>query len=523
MRHEEIGIVGVSGFGGGELLRLCAGHPAFEIAYVAGSPRGEGAVAALSGAGGHPAGRLVVQPFVPEETGGLDVLFVSLPTGKSREPLRAFPRPRGSWTSAATIASSRAGRTGLTELPGQRERLRSATRVANPGCYPAAALLALAPLAKEGLIETAGLIVDAASGVTGTGRGGASDFGYVDTSEDFFAYGLESHPHVPELEKALAQVASREATVAFTPHLVPMKRGLLATCHARPRGAVTAARLYEAAAASYESEPFIRVVPAEKGRSPHTRWANGSNLAFVSYAVNPRTGHVIALCAIDNLGKGAAGQALQNANLITGQAETAGLTGLAVTGVIARPARLWKTAQSSRGAFAMLGSSAHPLTNVNTQTLGLALFATLLAACSQEAPQPVASRPQAPAPQAAPVARPTPPSNEMMPAPKPVAVTAEPVAAKAPPPRRKVEPVPVQQPELRRQAEPARPPAPVAADGRSREQLALVPPAGFVEPARVEAPVKPAAATSSGPVRVMNRIEPDFPEPPSRRGSIAAS
>jgi len=159
----------------------------------------------------------------------------------------------------------------------------------------------------------------------------------------------------------------------------------------------------------------------------------------------------------------------------------------------------------------MLEASAHPLTNVNTQTAGLLLFVGLLGACSQGEPQPVASRPQPPIPQAAPVAKPPAPSPEVMPPAKSTPAVAEPAAAKAQPPRRKAEPTPARPPETRRQPEPARPPAPIAPDGRSREQLALVPPAGFVEPARVEAPVKPAAASSSGPVRVMNRIEPDFP------------
>jgi N-acetyl-gamma-glutamyl-phosphate reductase len=130
------------------------------------------------------------------------------------------------------------------------------------------------------------------------------------------------------MEKALGEVARSEVTVAFTPHLVPMKRGILATCHAQPRGKAVLERLYEAAHACYANEPFVRVVPTQGGRSPHTRWATGSNLAFVSYAINSRTGHVIALGAIDNLGKGASAQAVQNANLITGEPETAGLTGL---------------------------------------------------------------------------------------------------------------------------------------------------------------------------------------------------
>ena len=325
----QIGIVGVSGFGGSELLRLCAAHPAFEIAYVGGeSTAGKSLEQLFPAMAGHPRGRLTVERFVPEATAGLDVLFVSLPTGKSREPLARVPSATRIVDLGGDHRFVEGWTYGLTELPGQRDPIRRATRIANPGCYPAAALLALAPLLKEGLIEPQGIIVDAATGVTGAGRGGTSDFGYVETSEDVFAYGLESHPHVPEMEKALAQVAGREATVAFTPHLVSMKRGILATCYARPCGTVTLERLFEAARSCYGDEPFIRVVPTERGRSPHTRWATGSNLAFLSYAINARTGHVIAFGAVDNLGKGASGQALQNANLMTGQAETTGLEGL---------------------------------------------------------------------------------------------------------------------------------------------------------------------------------------------------
>jgi N-acetyl-gamma-glutamyl-phosphate reductase len=325
----RIGIVGVSGYGGSELLRLCAGHPGFEIAYVGGeSTAGQALAQRFPALGGHAAGKLVIQPFAPERITGVDLLFVSLPTGKSREPLaRAHNNVRivdvggdhrfvEGWTY------------GLTELPGQREKIRGASRLANPGCYPAAALLALAPLAKEGLIECEGIVIDAKSGITGTGRGGASDFGYAETNEDVFAYGLEAHPHVPEMEKALAQVGGRKTTIAFTPHLVPMTRGILATCYARPRGNASAQRILEAAQACYRGEPFVRVLPLEKGRSAHTGWTTGSNLAFLSYALNAHTGLVVAIGAIDNLGKGASAQAVQNANLMTGQPETAGLSGL---------------------------------------------------------------------------------------------------------------------------------------------------------------------------------------------------
>jgi len=325
----RIGIVGVSGYGGSELLRLCAGHPAFEIAYAGGeSTAGQALAARFPALAGHPAGKLVIQAFTPQDVGGVDLLFVSLPTGKSREPLAKVRRETKIVDVGGDHRFVEGWTYGLTELPGQRERIRSTSRLANPGCYPAAALLALAPLAKEGLIETEGVVIDAKTGVTGAGRGGASEFGYAETNEDLFAYGLEAHPHVPEIEEALARVANRKASVAFTPHLVPMSRGILATCYARPRAACSAERLNEAAQSLYRDEPFVRVVPLDKGRSPHTGWATGSNLAFLSYAVNSRTGLVVAIGAIDNLGKGAAAQAVQNANLMTGQPETAGLAGL---------------------------------------------------------------------------------------------------------------------------------------------------------------------------------------------------
>jgi len=265
---------------------------------------------------------------VPEEVGELDLLFASLPTGTSRDLLAGVP-PSVKIVDVGGDHRFLDGWTyGLTELPGQRSKIEGTKRLANPGCYPAAALLALAPLVKEGLIDPEDIVIDAKSGITGTGRGGSSDYGYVETNEDVFAYGLESHPHVPEMERALEQLAGRKASIAFTAHLAPMSRGILATCYARPRGTVPSARLYDAAHACYEGEPFVKVVPTEHGRGPHTAWATGSNLAFLGYAVNPRTGLVIAIGAIDNLGKGAAAQAVQNANLMTGQPETAGLGGL---------------------------------------------------------------------------------------------------------------------------------------------------------------------------------------------------
>jgi N-acetyl-gamma-glutamyl-phosphate reductase len=204
------------------------------------------------------------------------------------------------------------------------DRIREATRVANPGCYPAASLIALAPLVVKKMIEPTGIIIDAKSGVSGAGRGGGSTFGFAEVNEDVAAYGLLNHSHVPEMVAALTALGGADASLTFTPHLIPMTRGLLATCYAANRGAATTEQCMDAARRFYASRPFVRVVE----KPPHTKWAIGSNLAFVSYAADPIRGVVIALGAIDNLGKGAAGQAVQNANLMTGQAETAGLEGI---------------------------------------------------------------------------------------------------------------------------------------------------------------------------------------------------
>lgn len=325
----RIGIVGVSGYGGSELLRLCIGHPTFEVVYASGeSTVGQTLQQRFPALAGHPTGKIAIQSFAPEKLDGIDLLFASLPTGKSSEPLSRVP----AGTKIVDVGGDHryvpGWVYGLTELPGQREQIAKTSRLANPGCYPAASLLALAPLVRAGLVELEGIAIDAKSGVTGTGRGGASDFGYAETNEDLFAYGLAGHTHVPEIQRTLSDLAGRKASIAFTPHLVPMTRGILSTCYARPRGAVDTAQLYAAAQSAYANEPFVKIVETQKGRGPHTKWATGSNLIFLSYAVNPDAGLVVAVAAIDNLGKGAAGQAIQNANLMTGQDETAGLQGL---------------------------------------------------------------------------------------------------------------------------------------------------------------------------------------------------
>lgn len=319
-RHRaNIGIVGISGYGGGEALRLCAGHPNFRVAYAAGeTSAGQKLIERFPGL---PAdlGELVIQKWDPAGLPPLDLLFASLPSGESRAALARVPEK----TRIVDIGGDHRfidGWTyGLADIwPG---KIRGATRVANPGCYPAASLTALAPLIANRLIEPTGIIIDAKSGVSGAGRGGGGTFGYAEVNEDVCAYGLFKHAHVPEMTSAIAELANGPASLLFTPHLVPMTRGILATCYAR--GKATAAQCIDAARSYYADRPFVRVLE----KPPHSKWAMGSNLVFVSYAADVETGIVIALGAIDNLGKGAAGQAVQNANLMLGLEETAGLNG----------------------------------------------------------------------------------------------------------------------------------------------------------------------------------------------------
>ncbi len=317
----RVGIVGISGYGGGEALRLCATHPNFRLTYAAGeSSAGAKLLEKFPGIGS--LGDLVIQKWDPAALPPLDVLFASLPTGESKEALAHVPRE----TKIVDIGGDHRfvdGWTyGLADV--WPDKIKGATRVANPGCYPAASIAALAPLFAAGLVETEGVIVDAKTGVSGAGRGGGSTFGYAEVNEDVSAYGLLKHVHVPEMKLALGEIGGQAVSdLTFTPHLIPMTRGILATCYARSKGGVTTEQCLAAARKFYADKPFVRVTE----KPPHSKWATGTNLTFVSYAADPERKLVIALGAIDNLGKGAAGQAVQNANLMCGVEETAGLAG----------------------------------------------------------------------------------------------------------------------------------------------------------------------------------------------------
>jgi len=320
----RVGIVGVSGYGGGEALRLCASHPTFQVAYVAGESSAGQKLADRFPGLPTKLGDLVIQKWDPSGLPDLDVLFASLPTGESKEALAKVPARTKIVDIGGDHRFVEGWTYGLADV--WPDQIRQATRVANPGCYPAASITALAPLVSQKLIDPATIIIDAKSGVSGAGRGGGdSKFGYAEVNEDVAAYGLLKHAHVPEMTRALTKIGGgTPASLTFTPHLIPMTRGILATCYAR--GKATTEQCLEAARTFYAGRAFVRVTASP----PHTKWTTASNLAFVSYAADPERGIVIAMGAVDNLGKGAAGQALQNANLMTGQPETLGLDAMPV-------------------------------------------------------------------------------------------------------------------------------------------------------------------------------------------------
>ncbi len=330
---SRVGIIGASGFTGAELLRLCAGHPDLTVALATGDSQAGSTVAGLypSLAAAYP--DLVFQTYDPADVEGLDLVFLGLPHGASqaivpdllkrvphvvdlaadfrlKDPAM-YPRWYGDEHAAPELLEQFVY--GLPEL--FRDDLAGAAAVAVPGCYPTAANLALAPLVHFGLVETTGIIVDAASGVSGAGRPPKPTTTFCTVDEDFTAYGLVDHRHTPEMEVVLG------TQVLFTPHLAPMNRGILATCYARPTGPTSTDAVLAAMHEAFDDEPFVVV----SERSPSTKATLGSNTAHLTGRHDPRTGWVVAICAIDNLVKGASGQALQCANLALGLPEGAGL------------------------------------------------------------------------------------------------------------------------------------------------------------------------------------------------------
>jgi N-acetyl-gamma-glutamyl-phosphate reductase len=310
-------VLGASGFSGGELLRLLDSHPALEVVSVAGGGRAGELVAHV-----HPhlfgVNDLELAPVEDVLAREVDVCFSALPSGRLPALLDGVAA-RTVVDLSDDFRNSAAGWVyGLTEFA--RAELESAARVSNPGCYPTAALLCLVPFARAGLIGGP-IVIDALSGISGAGRRAEDRLLHAVMDGNATAYGTTEHRHVPEIERGLKLFGNSEINVSFTPHLVPMARGLLVTARAPLSQALDHGAALRVLEDMYGKEALVHVVP----EWPQTKSTSATNRAHVSARVEHRNNLLICSCAIDNLGKGAAGQAIQNANLALGLEETVGL------------------------------------------------------------------------------------------------------------------------------------------------------------------------------------------------------
>jgi N-acetyl-gamma-glutamyl-phosphate reductase len=333
----NVAVVGASGYAGGELLRLLAGHPAFTVtAITAHSSVGERIThlhPQLSGYDDRAFGALNI-----EELAGTDLVFLALPHGESARIVAQLPNEQKIVDLGADfrLESAKAWQKyyggghagtwvyGLPELPGVRDQIKRTHRIANPGCYATVISLASAPILS--VIDSSDIVVVAASGTTGAGRSSKASLMASEVMGSLTSYKFGgSHQHTPEIEESLGRVAQSEVKISFTPILAPMPRGILATVTARLNSKTSESDLHEMFEGQYRAEEFISVLP--NGEMPRTSAVLGSNRVQIQVAIDEHTHRVIISAAIDNLGKGAAGQAIQNANLLTGLPENTGLLG----------------------------------------------------------------------------------------------------------------------------------------------------------------------------------------------------
>jgi N-acetyl-gamma-glutamyl-phosphate reductase len=347
-KKAKIGVLGASGYTGAELVRLLLRHPRVEIVLLPGD---------------RSAGRTmadVFPQFAPYDlpvltaieganwkAAGLDLAFCGLPHGTTQkviaELLKTAPRTKVVDLSAdfrladpaayahwyghahAAPALQKEAVYGLTEV--YRPQIKTARLVANPGCYTTCAELALIPLLKAKAIDPDEIVIDAKSGMTGAGRAVKEEMLFSEVSEGFHAYGVGHHRHMSELDQEFSRAAGRDVVVTFTPHLVPMNRGILSTIYVRGLKAVPQ-DLHALLLEAYAKEPFVHVLPF--GKTPQTRHVRGSNMTFIGVAADRIAGRAIIVSALDNLTKGASGQAVQNMNLMLGFPETMGLEQVAL-------------------------------------------------------------------------------------------------------------------------------------------------------------------------------------------------
>ncbi len=338
----RIGIIGARGFAGGELLRLGLSHPDFRITYVT-SESQAGALVSDGFPGLRGVTDLRFQAFDGDEANAAaDAFFFALPDGEAMQKAGALlaagkkvvdlsgdfrvrdPENYQRWYGREHVSPDLLAQAtyGMPEL--DRSRFAAATLVGNPGCYPTATLLAVAPLFADRLAEPGTLVVDAKSGVSGAGGRAGMDpaFSFPAIADNFRAYGVTGHRHIAEMEQELARLSGTSAPLTFTPHLLPVNRGILATCYVRLAASHTAADLTARYREYYREAPFVQVL---ESALPELRFVNGSNMCHIAIRVDDRTRRAICLSAIDNLVKGAAGSAIQNMNLLCGLPETAGL------------------------------------------------------------------------------------------------------------------------------------------------------------------------------------------------------
>lgn len=340
----RVAVVGATGYAGAELVRLLARHPKVDLTVVTSEQSAGKALADVL-----PSFRrkldLRLEAFDPGQVAArCDVAFTALPSGKSAEGIATL-LARG--VRVVDIGSDfrfrdpaeharvygphpvpdllREAVYGLTEHV--RTSLRTARLVANPGCYPTAALLALVPLAEAGLVESDGIVIDAKSGVTGAGRTIAAEYLFAEVDDNLRAYKIGQHRHAPEIEQQLRPSLGKDVAVTFVPHLLPIRRGILATTYVRPRAGADVAAVAHAYEARYGRERFV-VLTGD--RPPEIRDVVGTNDCALGWACDAKSRTVVLVSAIDNLGKGAAGQAIQNMNAMLGYPETTGLDHLAV-------------------------------------------------------------------------------------------------------------------------------------------------------------------------------------------------
>ncbi len=345
----KIGVLGASGYTGTELVRLLIAHPGVKIKLLTADRRaGKSMADVFPQFAPYPLPTLTAIDAAEWQTLKLDLVFCALPHGTTQQVIKdLFARASGTkivdlsadfrlvdpaayarWYGHAHAAPAlqKEAVYGLAEI--YRPQIKAARLVANPGCYTSCAELALIPLLKAKAIDPDEIVIDAKSGMTGAGRAAREDMLFAEVSEGFHAYGVGRHRHMAELDQEFSRAAGREVVVSFTPHLAPMTRGILSTIYVRGAKAAAAQDQHALLAKAYREEPFVHVLPF--GTTPQTRHVRGSNMTLIGVAADRIAGRAIIIAALDNLTKGASGQAVQNMNLMLGFPETMGLEQVAL-------------------------------------------------------------------------------------------------------------------------------------------------------------------------------------------------